>query len=400
MDRSEGNDDELYPSAPVPPHERVWRHPSEMGEQAWHASEPPLAIGRGLSAATGVIGGMLALAVLWTMLPTHAGRSAGVTVRSTVASSAGFGSSSSISTLATPSTTDSSTATSGSDSPTSTEPGTTGSSGPTTSPSPSSTPPTAPAPLPTYAVAAAARPEQTAVAVAFGDGDLIVTTAAAVQADNTVELQLPDGSTEQATVLLVDQRSGFAVLAHDTAEPIASFTVATAMEPGDELTFYGTEGATAVVQDDGSLVTTGTDPAAPVEGLPEGTPVVNQRGELVALCSHAGGEATLVALTELDALRKALDVGGPGKVWMGVVLDSADGSLRISAVENKGPAAVAGLMDDDVLVSIDGVEVLDSTAVGATLAAHAPGDVVTVVVDRAGIQLTFSVTLAAPRASL
>ena len=35
--------------------------------------------------ATGVIGGVLALAVLWTMLPTHAGRSAGVSVRSTVA---------------------------------------------------------------------------------------------------------------------------------------------------------------------------------------------------------------------------------------------------------------------------------------------------------------------------
>ena len=82
MDRSEGNDDELYPIAPIPAHERQWRHPSEMGEQAWVASEPPLTIGRGLTAATGVIGSVLALAVLWTMLPTHAGRTAAVSVPS------------------------------------------------------------------------------------------------------------------------------------------------------------------------------------------------------------------------------------------------------------------------------------------------------------------------------
>ena len=62
-----------YPDAPLPRHERAWRHPSEIGEATWRSSEPPLAVGRGLLVTTGAIGALLALAVLWAMLPTGAG---------------------------------------------------------------------------------------------------------------------------------------------------------------------------------------------------------------------------------------------------------------------------------------------------------------------------------------
>ena len=393
MDRSEGNDDELYPSAPLPAHERQWRHPSEMGEQAWVASEPPLTIGRGLSAATGVIGGVLALAVLWTMLPTHAGRSAGVSVRSTVANTSGFGGTSSTVAVR-PSTT-------AVDTSTSVDTTTV----PTTDPLASTTdpaPPTSdrPTPLPTYAVTVGTSVEPVAVAVAVNDGALVITTASAVSDDNTVALLLPNGQIEQAEVLLVDQRSGFAVLAHDPGSSMASFTVATDVQPGDELSFYGNDQATAVVQDDGSIATTGTDPAAPVGDLPEGTPVVNQRGELVALCSHSDGTPTLVSLDHLDSLRKALAHAAGSKVWMGVMLNVVDGALLIDSLNDAGPAAAAGLLVGDQIVSVNGIAVADPTAVGAALAALQPGDTVTVVVARAGQQLTIPVVLAAPKASI
>jgi hypothetical protein len=364
-----------------------------MGEQAWVASEPPLTIGRGLSAATGVIGGVLALAVLWTMLPTHAGRSAGVSVRSTVANTTAFGGSSSTAEPA-PSTTavdtstssESTTTPSASSLPTATDP----------SPPPS----TKPTPLPTYAVTVGTSVEPVAVAVAVNDGALIITTASAVSDDNTVALLLPNGKVEQAEVLLVDQRSGFAVLVHDPGSSMASFTVATDVQPGDELTFYGNDGASAVVQDDGTIATTGTDPAAPVADLPEGTPVVNQRGELVALCSHNDGTPTLVSLDHLDSLRKALAHAAGSRVWMGVMLDVVDGALVIQSVNDAGPAATAGLQAGDQLVSVNGVAVADPTAVGAALAALQPGDTVSVVVTRAGEQQTFDVVLAAPKASI
>ncbi|MEN9643488.1 MAG: hypothetical protein RL238_157 [Actinomycetota bacterium] len=361
-----------------------------MGQQAWATSEPPLTIGRGLTAATGAIGSLLALAVLWTMLPTHAGRSAGVSVRSTVAT---VGTADSSSSLAAPSTTDP-TSTAGSD--------TTEVEGPTSSVDAGTGSTTAPAvdPLPTYAVSVGESVEPVAVAVAVNNGSLIITTAAAVSADNTVELLLPDGGTEEARVLLVDQRSGFAVLAHDTEVSLTSFTVATEVAPGDELTFYGAEHVTAVVQDDGTIETTTTDPAAPVAELPEGTPVVNQRGELVALCSHADGDATLLSLERLDSLRRALADGAADTVWMGVVLDAAAADLRITSVDTKGPAAVAGLREGDVIVAIDGVPVADVSAVGAALAPHQPGDVLVVDVLRNGLPVSVSVTLAAPRNSL
>src|SRR5438128_2215925 len=48
-----------------------------MGESMWQRTEPPLSIGRGLLVTSGAIGGLLALAVLWAMLPTNAGGNAG-----------------------------------------------------------------------------------------------------------------------------------------------------------------------------------------------------------------------------------------------------------------------------------------------------------------------------------
>ncbi len=396
MDRSEGNDDELYPIAPIPAHERQWRHPSEMGEQAWVAGEPPLTIGRGLTAATGVIGSVLALAVLWTMLSTHAGRSAGVSVRSTVANTSAFGGASSTRPTVAPTTTDVATSstvdttTSASTSAT-TEPVTTGSTTPTSE---------RPTPLPTYAVTVGTSVEPIAVAVAVNGGALIITTASAVSDDNTVALLLPNGDIEQAEVLLVDERSGFAVLVHEPGTSMASFTVATDVQPGDELRFYGSDAASAIVQDDGSIATTGTDPAAPLDGLPEGTPVVNQRGELVALCSHANGTATLVSLQRLDSLQKALAREAGTKVWMGVMLDVVDGAVVVGSVNDGGPAALAGLQAGDVLASVNGVAVVDPTGVGAALAASQPGDTITVVVDRVGEELSLDVVLAVPRATL
>ena len=388
MDRSEGNDDELYPAAPVPAHERQWRHPSEVGAQAWTAGEPPLTIGRGLSAATGAIGVTLALAVLWTMLPTRPGRSA-VSVRSTIANALSF-------------TTSSATF---SDSGTTTGPVSTTvpAAQPEAPTKPRTTVVPAPAPQPTDAMASAG-PTNSAVAVAVNNGALIITTANAVSSDNVVNLVLPDGGIEQAHVLLVDLRSGFAVLAHDPGVEMGSFTVAPTIRPGDQLTFYGTDGLTAVVQADGSVMTTSdTDTTGSIDtpDLPEGTPVVNQRGELVALCSHDDDGPVLVTLANLDQFRRALSSGGGSRVWLGVVLaDDLSGALAIGALDSDGPAATAGLQIGDVIESIAGITVRDMSAIGAALAGHLPGDTVAITLHRNGIDVTIDVILGSPRSSL
>jgi S1-C subfamily serine protease len=359
-----------------------------MGQHAWASSEPPLTIGRGLTAATGAIGGVLAVAVLWTMLPTHAGRSAGVSVRSTVATTAIVMPSSA---ALSPSTSD--------------RPATTVTTVPATSNTQAavapSTDPLPLAPLPTYAVEqqGSITVSLGAVAVAVSDGGLVITTAGAVEAGDVVDLRLPDGGTEQAHVLLVDQRSGLAVLAHD-APSMKSFTVASGMQPGEVLSFYGSAQVTAVVQADGTIDTSTLDPSVDT-AMPEGTPVVNQRGELVALCSHGERGPLLVSLAGLDQLRRALATGAADKVWVGVMLgnDPAAG-LVVDTLDPAGPAADAGIQVGDRIISVDGVAMADTAQLGAVLASHAPGDTITLAVQRAGVQVSIAVVLGSPRSSL
>lgn len=268
-------DDQCLP-APLPAHERGWRHPSEVGQQAWAFSEPPLAIGRALTAATGAIGGLLAMAVLWTMLPTQAGRSVVATVRSTIAGRAETG-------LATPRI---------AAVPTSTNP-------PVTT--------IIQQPMATYQVAIGDDATLTAVAVSVNHGSLVITTAEAITNDLTIQLLMPNGNTGDARVLFVDDRSGLAVLAPMPSDgggsiAIESFTVATRVVAGDRLTFVGENPMTLTVSADNTIDSAWSRDAS----IPEGAPVVNQRGELVALCSHSNGVGRLVQLANLDDLQQAI----------------------------------------------------------------------------------------------
>jgi S1-C subfamily serine protease len=390
VSRSDWDDDEQYEVAPLPAHERQWRHPSEMGQQAWAHSEPPLAIGRGLTMATGTIGCVLALAVLWTMVPTQAGRSANSSVRSTSAaradsSAASFGTQSDLagsidvpvppasSSIIAASTTAASMST--------------------------SVAATVVSPMPTYQVQQGTEVSPVAIAVAVNGGSLVVTTAQAVSADRTVTLMLPDGSVAEAKVLFVDDRSGLAVLAPNTASGTMAFVVASGVAAGDQLSYLGDSERTTTVADD-LVVTAGWfDDSVAIEGAP----VVNQRGELVALCSRSGDGTRLVRLDNLDQLQQAIRAfTGAAPVWLGVVLnDDPSGRLSIGAVDPAGPAAVAGLTSGDVIVSIDGTVLTSGQALTEALAQHSPGDVVEFVVERSdGSDVTVAVTLAAPKTAV
>lgn len=392
MSRSEWDDDEQYEVAPLPAHEREWRHPSEMGEQAWLYSEPPLAIGRGLTMATGTIGCALALAVLWTMLPTQAGRSANSSVRPTAAFRADDSAASvtvepsSIGSVEAPIDTAASSLSSG--------------SAPAGSQQTSEVA-TSNAPQLTYQVQHGTEVSQVAIAVAVNGGSLVVTTAQAVSADQTVNLMLPDGSVAAAQVLFVDDRSGLAVLAPQTASGTMAFVVASGVVPGDQLTLLdGDSARTATVADDLAIA------AGWFDGTPtvEGTPVVNQRGELVALCTHGDdGQTRLVRLDNLDQLHQAMrSFGGAAPVWLGVVLnDDPSGKLSIGAIDPEGPAATAGLTSGDVIISIDGTMLTTGQALADALAQHAPGDAVQFVVRRSdATDVTIVVTLAAPKTAV
>ncbi len=356
-------------------------------------SEPALTIGRGLAAATGAIGGLLALAVLWTMLPTQAGRSAGVTAQSTIDKLTEAGLVAGRTTVAVTATSALITA------PASTASLTTRPVAVNHETTESSVGVVAPRPLPTYQLSEGSTVTLGAVAVAVNGGSLVITTSRAVTANLTVDLLLPDGRTQTARVLFVDDRSGLAVLAPDAVQVVEAFTVATSIVPGDQLTFLGDVPFTITVGEDNFIDGAWADNSS----IREGTPVVNQRGELVALCTHADGVGRLVQLANLDELQQAIAAfTGTAKVWLGVALnDDPSGELSISAVEPAGPAASAGLTSGDVITSIDGLAIVDRQSLTSALAIREPGDVVYIGIRRAdGSSVTHAVTLAAPRTTL
>jgi len=82
--------------------------------------------------------------------------------------------------------------------------------------------------------------------------------------------------------------------------------------------------------------------------------------------------------------------------WLGVSLEETDAAVTISAVARGGPAWDAGISGGDILLAVDGQQVLRGQ-VPQVLAAHAAGAVVELAVFRGPRLLTVPVTLAAPR---
>lgn len=342
MTAGELNDDD-GPAAPLPAHERGWRHPSEIGREAWMLSEPPLILGRGLSATTGAIGVMIAFAVLWTMMPTHAGRTAVISVRSTLVST---GSSLVVNSLRSPTNTRDPSAVA-----------------PTTATLATAVASTLAARLPmaTYNMQQTKTLQEGAVAIAVSGSTLVITTAYAVEADNTVELLLADGSTAMAQVLFVDQASGLAVLTTDSLPEHLEFKMAE-ISPGDELTLIAPDMTyTFTIGADGSF-----DQAFTYDdSVREGTPVMNQNGDLVGLCSKSNSEH-FVAIGDLAVVQRALTR------WV-------------------------GLAEGDIIIAINGAPVTDYATFADALAGLMPGDTVQLTVRYvSGEEATLDVVLGAP----
>lgn len=233
-------DEPGYPLAPLPVHERAWRHPSEMGRESWEATEPPVAIGRGLFLATTAIGFVLGMAVLVLLMPGDDGR-----LIATRSVQPVIGTEAVANTVLLRHRSDDE--------------------------------------LPSDAMA---------VAVAVSGHGMMITTANAVMnaADGTIDGLDPvsilgtHGDGEGTVVSVV---GSLAFILPAAAVDVAEFDDIGAAQPGDSVTVlaespidvtYGTEFGDDLAQ----------------TGVREGTPVVDGRGALVALCTLVRRGGTLV----------------------------------------------------------------------------------------------------------
>jgi S1-C subfamily serine protease len=151
---------------------------------------------------------------------------------------------------------------------------------------------------------------------------------------------------------------------------------------------------------------------APISPGSSGGALLDGHGRVIGITtaiavSEVGSEGLGFA-TPIDVARSVADelitTGRATHAWIGIEgtdLDGAtavdldlDGGAMVNAVKPATPAEAAGLAASDVIVALDGVPVLSMGALVAALRDHRPGDVVTVDVVRDHKRSTRTLTLA------
>jgi putative serine protease PepD len=230
--------------------------------------------------------------------------------------------------------------------------------------------------------------ESPAVAVGIGDA-FVITTARAVDGRDVITLTGTDGQPHDATVLMVDQDLGLAVLSGDAASMTTSYGIGPAPKAGDVVTVLGDTPTSANVGVDASGKLT-LDAWSP--STPEGTPVVNADGLLVAMCSHGNSGNELVSVASVAAMLPPTKPSKPSP-WLGIhVAADAHGALVIDMVGPNGPSSIVGIVVGDIVTAVDGAPVSSVDELKKIVMSHAPGDAVTLSITHAD-QTTGDITV-------
>jgi putative serine protease PepD len=395
-DEQEGEDDR-WAGAPLPPEDRVWRHPSELASgmpapAAWVAPASPGR--RPLLALAGacLTGAALACGALWLTRPTWVSETtsappraaASISPPSTVASYAAAG-------------------------------------------------------VPTVALADALAPHLVAVqaqvdgtwrsgtGVRLADANAILVAAPLVEGAGFIAVTV-GGRRTGATLAGTDPATGTAIVvlasAATSSFPTDRALLASPTRAGEAVAVVGVRAgedgsddqrvvptsvsATGLRASVGDLVLHDAlqlDRTLPADAL--GAVVVDASGHLVGVVVATGdadgmavavpGRAALVAAADL------LDDGEVRRAWLGVeaadvdpatatVLDIAGGAL-VTSVQGSSPAAAAGLRSGDVITRIGELEVDDASDLVLAIQAGRPGEELEVRWQRGADAQEASVTL-------
>lgn len=238
-----------------------------------------------------------------------------------------------------------------------------------------------------------------------GDGHL-VTDAALVDGARTVRVVVHGGSGHDADVVGLDPLTGVAVLRVDAAGLApARLGTSSSLRSGAEAVVVGARGG------DGwraSVQTTSVSAVAPrIEGADgtarygmivvdapfrpgsAGAALVAADGTVVGVAAGmagpgAGGVATPIELV-LHVADQLISRGEARHVWLGLHgSDAPAGGAVVDDVVAGGPADRAGLVAGDVVRAVDGEPVRSMASLIVALRLHLPGDVVVLAVERGG----------------
>ncbi len=250
--------------------------------------------------------------------------------------------------------------------------------------------------------------------VTYDDSGLILTVAHVVGSSRTVDVRLADGSTVQGQVLGTHADTDVAVVQIDADDVIQVAELATGVEPVvgqvtvavgspfgfDQTVTSGVVSAIDRIVNDVAMVQTD----AAINPGNSGGPLVDASGRVIGLSdvifTESGGNEGVGFAITIDVAKLIADqiVAGesPQLALLGVsTTASPDGArgAQVAEVVPGSAAAAAGIEEGDLLVSIDGTPVADSSELRAQVTKRAPGSDITLGFERGGNAQEVTVTL-------
>ena len=266
-----------------------------------------------------------------------------------------------------------------------------------------------------------ARGARSGTAVVYQSDGHLLTTADAVDGADSIAVTFSDGSTDPADVVGVDRADDVAVLRVDRADlPTATIGSAASLELGERAIVISSvrdrpsaptvgvgliSGLSQRVEgNDGSVLHDMVQTNVRLAPDATGSPLVDSSGTVVGIITRRGAEPEATngsngsgaelevrhATTIEWAKRVADDLVTTGRVrhvWLGVrganlnedeLTSLGRGGAKLVSVADGSPAALAGLQAGDVLLAIDARHVTSSSDLVVALRAHSPGDAIAV----------------------
>ncbi len=267
-----------------------------------------------------------------------------------------------------------------------------------------------------------------ATGVVIDKNGFIVTTALISPRDEEISVITPDGKRIKAEFKGLDTQTqiGLIQVKDKSLTPIA-MGKSSDLQPGAWIGVVGLspENTPAITQG----IISSVSPQSlrlnvwVVPGM-SGSPVINGAGQMVGLLRGAYtdeqpvvfefreqrivGSGTVISRAEAPSSGMALavpidivnsiasDLEKKGKVergWLGVRVVETDGRLEVVVVEPKGPAELAKIKESDIILKIDGKDIMSGEALSSEIRSRKPGQDITLRIERDGKPMDIKVKL-------
>jgi serine protease Do len=243
---------------------------------------------------------------------------------------------------------------------------------------------------------------------------LIVTNNHVVGHAEKIVVSLTNGHQYPAKLIGQDQLTDIAVIKVVTSEPLVAVTWGDSrrMQVGDWILAAGNPFGLGGSVTAGIISAEGRDLGsgpfdnflqldAPINPGNSGGPVFNMDGQVIGVSSviisptgaSVGIGFAIPSETVSQVVRQLLAKGTIQRGWLGVSVEDRDDTVRISRLDQAGPAALAGVHMGDEILAINGDAVSSSRGLIRAVATVTPGNSARLTVRRQGQTLDLPVVV-------